>query len=514
MKESIIFGAVILMITNFFVKILSLVYRGVLIRLIGGEGLGLWEMISPIFSLILVVASWGIPLAISNLVSRDIERKYTMFIVKTGMILLVITGFAVSFIVIAVFPFVREFIFSDRRIDFGFLATIPTVLIISFFSVYRGYFQGSHMTSLLGKSQAVEQIVRVVAGIGIIIFLIDRGYTITILLVGLSAATFLAEWSGGLYLWKKFRKEKKSAKTKGIFQQNIASRMVRMGTPITMSRLAVSFAMSCQAVLIPRALMAGGCTASTAATLFGYFSGVAMTILHLPAIITNALTTPLIPAIAEAAAENAQEKMKSRIEDSLLFTAYTAIPLLALIFYFAEPLCRILFAAEEAAPMLTLLAMGGIFFYLQQPLIAVMQGLNYFKSILAILCIGDGLYILLLALGCYHGNFTMEQGIIYFILSDIILWATAMIYLKRKIRIRFRLFKTMILPLFVSLFGLFVLEALSQRLPSSIPELLAVTMLGIAFCAVYLLLLYWMGGIDKELIARLSSRGKRYRSRT
>ena len=92
----------------------------------------------------------------------------------------------------------------------------------------------------------------------------------------------------------------------------------------------------------------------------------------------------------------------------------------------------------------------------------------------------------------------MEQGIIYFILSDIILWATAMIYLKRKIRIRFRLFKTMILPLFVSLFGLFVLEALSQRLPSSIPELLAVTMLGIAFCAVYLLLLYWMGGIDKR----------------
>ena len=85
---------------------------------------------------------------------------------------------------------------------------------------------------------------------------------------------------------------------------------------------------------------------------------------------------------------------------------------------------------------------------------------------------------------------------------------------KKKNQDQFRLFKTMILPLFVSLFGLFVLEALSQRLPSSIPELLAVTMLGIAFCAVYLLLLYWMGGIDKELIARLSSRGKRYRSRT
>ena len=76
------------------------------------------------------------------------------------------------------------------------------------------------MTSLLGKSQAVEQIVRVVAGIGIIIFfLIDRGYTITILLVGLSAATFLAEWSGGLYLWKKFRKEKNPQKQKVFFSK-------------------------------------------------------------------------------------------------------------------------------------------------------------------------------------------------------------------------------------------------------------------------------------------------------
>ncbi|MEE0777276.1 MAG: oligosaccharide flippase family protein, partial [Bacillota bacterium] len=325
MKESIVFGTVILIVTNFFVKILSLVYRGVLIRLIGGEGLGLWEMISPIFSLILVVASWGIPLAISNLVSRDIGQNHTMSIVKTGMILLTFTGLTVSVVVLLIFPFVKDMIFPDTRIYMGFLATIPTVLIISFFSVYRGYFQGSHMTSLLGKSQAVEQIVRVVAGIAIVVLFIDRGYTITILLAGLSAATFFAEWSGGLYLWQKFRKEKKTAPSKGVFHKKIAHDMLKMGTPITMSRLATSFAMSCQAILVPKALIAGGCSPSMAATLFGYFSGVAVTVLHLPAIITNALTTPLIPAIAEAAAENAREKMKCRIEDSLLFTSYTAI---------------------------------------------------------------------------------------------------------------------------------------------------------------------------------------------
>ncbi|MEG2639621.1 MAG: oligosaccharide flippase family protein, partial [Clostridiales bacterium] len=62
-RESIVLGTGILILTNFAVKILSLIYRGVLIRLMGSEGLGLSEMVMPLFSFLLVLASLGIPLA-------------------------------------------------------------------------------------------------------------------------------------------------------------------------------------------------------------------------------------------------------------------------------------------------------------------------------------------------------------------------------------------------------------------------------------------------------------------
>lgn len=507
-RESIVLGTGILIITNFLVKILSLVYRGVLIRLVGSEGLGLSEMIMPLFSFLLVLASLGIPLAISNLVSADINRKRYMTIFKTGVYMLLINGFIVTIAAFIFYPFITKYIITDSRLYLSFLIFFPSVILITVFSAFRGYFQGSHQSSQIGKSQAVEQIVRVVVGISLVWFLQQRGYSLAILIAGLSVATFFAELAGGVYLWRRFAKENKGVKDRGTFSPSVAKDFIRIGSPLTVSRIVTTLAITCQAVLIPKALVLSGYSLSEAASLYGYFSGVALTVLHLPAIVTSAITTPLIPAVAEAQENKDTRLLHKRINDSLVFTSYTAVPMLAFIFYFSDPICGILFSAPEAGPMLSLFCLGGILLYIQQPMVAVLQGLNSFKALLFCLILGDGIYILLLAFCYFKGNFTIEQGIISFIINDAVLLTSYIILLKRKTKVKMRLFRIILFPALYSLAGLCATFIIKQHLnitSVTVPEIFC---FGVVFMIIYLL---GMLAFDRKNLALFNRAGRRYR---
>ncbi len=512
-RESIIFGTAILIVTNLLVKVLSLIYRAVLVRMIGAEGLGLQEMIMPIYALLIVFASWGIPLAISNISSRELALKKPgrlSTVVKSGAALLAFNSIVLSLVVIVAFPILKEYAFTDERVYGGFLALIPSLFIISIVSALRGYFQGTHQTSLIGKSQAVEQIFRVTIGIAVTYYLLSLGHSLSIILIGLSFATFVAETGGGLYLLWKYRHRHKKAK----FSPHFAKEMVTLGTPITLSRILITLTFSLQAVLVPKALVISGCSMSEAAALYGYFSGIAITVLHLPGIITNALAIPLVPAIAEAKSIDNKPLMKSRIGDSLLFTALAAWPMLGLLYYFATPICTILFASPQAGPMLSLLCIGGIVIYLQQPINAIMQGLNYFNMLLLNIIIANGLYAALLFFFYRQGNFQISTAIYLLFLNHGLLTILNMVYLKIRIHIKFRPLKIFLIPLLSVLGGLFVLEKIREYLPLLAGEnILSLFLCSIVFLFVYLFILYAFGGIDKKVFTRLLENKKKKNNR-
>lgn len=503
-RESLIFGTAVLILTNLLVKILSLVYRAVLVRFIGAEGLGLNEMIMPLYSFMIVLASLGIPLAISNLVSGDIEKRRTGAIVKTGAILLVLNSFLITAAVVVAFPLIKPFIFTDERVYLAFLFLIPTVIVISFASALRGYFQGSHQTSYVGKSQVVEQCARVLVGCGLVFWLVPRGYSLVIILAAISGATLIAESIGTLYLWRKFRRLHPQILKEAHYQKHLARNMLRMGTPVTMSRLLSTFTSSCQAILIPKALLLSGFSTSMAATLYGYFSGVALVVLHLPAIVTSAITVPLIPAIAEAAAANNDAVLKSRIDESMIFTSYTSIPLLTLLFYFAAPICDILFASPQAGPMLSLLCLGGIFLYLQQPVIAILQGLNCFKAIFFNLLVSDAVYISLLFYCYLRGSFSITMAILLFIVNDVFICGTNMLYLRYKTKIRFSFLDILVKPLLSSFAGLSAMEIFNKNLPLLQGEsVLQILLKSIIFLIVFAFTFFLCGGENRTLFKRL-----------
>ena len=507
-KETILYGTAVLIFTNSAVKLMSLVYRGIMIRLIGPEGLGLTELMMPFYSFLIVIASLGIPLAISNFISAENDEKKIQDIFHTGAVLLLLNGLAVTLLTFGLFPLFKDIIFSDSRVLPGFLVLIPTVFLISAFSALRGFFQGSHLSSLIGKSQVTEQFTRMAAGILLVSLLLRSHCSLTVLIVGFSLASFIAELFGGIYLLRKYRKSR--IKRRGSFQKNLAKNMLRTGAPITLSRIVISLTSAFQAVIIPRILISQGASIGDAATFYGLFAGVALTVLHLPSVVTGALTTPLMPAIAAADGCGNHRLRNERIGKSILFTNFTALPILALLFYYAEEICGLLFASPQAGYYLAFLSLGGIFLYLQQPIITILQGMNRFSRLFLHYCTADFLYLAALILLGVYGSFSTERFMIIFIANDVLLFALNYLYLKRLTRFRISVLKTYFAPLLAVAAGFIViLPAEKYMMQTNITNLWSMILSAFLFFLLYFFTLYISGALDKEFISSLLSRQKR-----
>ena len=74
-KKSFVSSAIVLMIAGFIVKVLGFIYRIYLSNLIGAEGMGIFQLISPVYSLIILTLSSGISIAVSKMVAEQAAKK-------------------------------------------------------------------------------------------------------------------------------------------------------------------------------------------------------------------------------------------------------------------------------------------------------------------------------------------------------------------------------------------------------------------------------------------------------
>ena len=74
-KDTFLKGALILTVAGFMVKVIGSVNRIILSRLLGGEGIGLYQMAYPVYLLMLSICSAGVPIAVSIIVAEKIAKN-------------------------------------------------------------------------------------------------------------------------------------------------------------------------------------------------------------------------------------------------------------------------------------------------------------------------------------------------------------------------------------------------------------------------------------------------------
>lgn len=397
--QNIFWSAAILLICNFISRCLGFTYKIILVRLIGPEGVGITEMVSPVYSLALVLASLGVPLAMSKLLAGEIGRRNfqnLQRIQQTSLFLLTLLGTAATLLCAALAPLAMQRINPDSRALNYLLALTPAILIVTVCSGFRAYFQATKQIGIIGVSQNIEQTVRVAAGAILASYLLAQGLDRAVL--GVAAATILGESAGLLYIWRQYRRQRpQNSAPPTLSRLNISLSLLTYGAPVTIQRLISSGILLLQATMLPMALMQNGLTSSQATAAYGNFSGVALSLIHLPGIFTATLAMALLPAIAEISASD-KLCLGRRINQSLHLTSVIAAPFSLLFYTHASQLCTWLFHAPEAAPPLRILALGAFFIYAQTALTSILQGLGKLHSLLFSLLISGGIFLLAIRL--------------------------------------------------------------------------------------------------------------------
>lgn len=299
---------------SFLTRVSGFIFRIILSRVVGAEGVGLYQVASSVFFVLLTVISSGIPLIIS--------RKSASFSVKkekkkqgsylSVALIYTLTLSLILVCVVLLFKGLFSKIFTDQRCYELLLVLLPSLVFSSVYCVFRGSLWGQGNYFALCISEFYEQVVHIIAGVFLIgssLSAIENAFGISL---SMSIACFLSMILVVLlffYYGGSLSKPKKE----------YLKPLVKQSTPITVMRVVGSFLQPLIALIIPARLISIGYTSSQALSLYGIAVGMTLPLIYVPTTIIGSLSTALVPDISKAVAQNDKSHIEKRITTSIYF---------------------------------------------------------------------------------------------------------------------------------------------------------------------------------------------------
>lgn len=380
-------GTLILTISSIVVKVIGSLNWIILSRVLGGEGIGLYQMGFPIYLMAITVSSAGIPVAISiitaeKLAHKDYRGAKRVFNVSLRLLLISGLVFSSALFFGAGWLIDHHFI-RDARAYYSIIALAPAVFFVTFLASFRGYLQGWQIMTPTATSECVEQITRVIT----MLFFADlfMPYGLAYAAGGASMGAGVGAFCALLVLmWfysrlkKKFQAEMDAQDESAPLEasSHIIKRLLKLALPVSLSSLMLPIGANLDLLIVPQRLEVAGFEVRHATELFGYLTGMAVPLVNLATIFTAAMTISLVPSISESKALGAYEAIRAKIRIAFRVALIITFPCFMGLFFLAEKVAGLIYNAPGAAPAIQSMSVGILFLGMHQISTGILQGLG------------------------------------------------------------------------------------------------------------------------------------------
>lgn len=386
-NNSLITGTIILTITGFVSRFIGFFYRIFLSRVFGAEGMGLYQLTSPVLALTFSVTVSGMQTAISKFVASETSTKDYRSSFRT-----LLTGFTISML-LSVSCTGYIYIFSDMiatRLLFE-PRTAPLLRIIALsipmatvHSCINGYFYGIRKTSVPSMTQLAEQIVRVGSVYLIYAAATAGGYTptITFAVLGLVIGEAASMLVSLVAIYHRFYSLTHSHCMISKMCQSTCSyltetrRLLSLAVPLSLNRTLINFLQSVEAIYIPQCLQQYGYDNAKALSVYGVLTGMALPLILFPSAITNSVSVLLLPLVSEADANANYHAIRKAVRKSIKYCLFLGFACTTFFLLFGRFAGNLLYESSLAGSFIITLSFICPFMYIASTLNSILNGLG------------------------------------------------------------------------------------------------------------------------------------------
>lgn len=380
-------GTLILTVSSIVVKVIGSLNWIILSRVLGGEGIGLYQMGFPIYLMAITLSSAGIPVAISIITAEKLAQKDFLGakrVFNVSLRLLFVTGLVfASALFFGAHWLIDNHWIRDSRAYYSIIALAPAVFFVTFLASFRGYLQGWQIMTPTAASEIVEQLMRVVTMIVFANMFMPHGLAYAA--GGASMGAGVGAFCALLVLMWFYGRLKQKLKA-DLQQQNplatresaraIISRLLRLALSVSMSSLMLPVVANLDLLIVPQRLEAAGFHISQATEFFGYLTGMAVPLINLATIFTAAMTISLVPAISESRALNDVFGIRAKTRTAFRVALIITCPCFVGMYFLAEKIAALIYNAPGAADAIQTMSVGILLLGLHQISTGILQGLG------------------------------------------------------------------------------------------------------------------------------------------
>ncbi len=325
---------------------LGFLYRIILSRTLGSEGLGIYQVSLTVFAVFLTICSSGLPITLSRVISKHRAEKYKRgeHAATTAAILLTLS-FSVP-VTVLLFLLRKPFtaVFSDPRCADLFYIFLFGLSFTSVYAIIRGSFWGNKRFFAYSLIELIEEIVMIF--VGILLLVVFRTGAADVNKAGIAVlVSYLFSFSiASVYF---FARGGRLASPKGELLP-----LLKASLPVTAMRTSSSLMSSLISVLFPMRLMAAGYSSSRAMSEYGVVYGMVMPVLMIPSSLIGSIALVLVPELSECFYKGEREKVAVLVEKALNATLLIAVLLIPFFMACGEGVGVLLYSNAASGKMI------------------------------------------------------------------------------------------------------------------------------------------------------------------
>lgn len=369
-KTNFLAQGTILVIASFVAKAIGMIYRIPLTHILGDDGNGYYSTANEIYTIILMISSFSLPLAVSRLVA---EREYAGEVRNSHRVLIcslrfaAVTGGILSILTFLLGGVITKYVMGVELASYALRVLAPAIFLFALTGVLRGFFQGHGTMVPTAVSQIIEQIINAIVSVAGAYVMLQYGLKLgekkgnAELGTALAAAggTFGTVASVGVALLfmtviylgyrKSFKRRMKKDKTRRRESDRAIYRAITYTIlPIVLSTLVYNISTIIDQGVFNHILAGMGFTQKQYATVWGIYSGKFRVLMNVPLSIASCLAPSVVPALTEAMANNDLREAGLRTRDTIRYTMVFTIPCAVGMAALARPIMMMLYGNNDS----------------------------------------------------------------------------------------------------------------------------------------------------------------------